>query len=618
MSTIAYRPDIDGLRAVAVLSVVLFHFDSSYLPGGFLGVDIFFVISGFLITKIIITERLASNFSYTSFYVRRAKRILPPLFFVLSLASIASYFILLPSDFYKFGISLASVLVFLSNVQYAFRTGDYFSGDSSEWPLLHTWSLAVEEQYYFILPVLVLLILKTEQKRMILAFTILGIFSFITAEFMSRTEGMSSASYYLIITRMGELLIGSVLAAAQVKNRVALWQSQSLAAVSGIIILAMFIVVDAKWVFPGFVVIPLCLSVAIIMNSKDTFVNQLLSQGYLVKVGLVSYSLYLVHWPVLALARYVLNVERGKHSLDLNIQLVLVIVITAFSLFSYFLVEKPLRRLQASPTKICTLYFVLPTVFLGVLSLVIITQAGLPKRFATKSVDASLQFSHIDTNKCPSIVRLGCVAGHTTGEQRVLMFGNSHAEHYFEFISMSAKEFSYRAELYATGGCFLTRATAKCQKIRDSFEKNVLPNDIVVVAYRWDLVYKKEELMTDLGSWLKDLSMSQKKVILLAQPPILNINPSKLANCNRLNLDCDVKLEFDSSYNEYNAAIRALAKETGTSFFDPYEFLPDKFQIREGERSFYSDFDHLSVYGARWLYQNKIKFSERNIFENTN
>ena len=154
MSSIKYQPHIDGLRAIAVLSVVIFHLEGSYLPGGFLGVDIFFVISGYLITSIIYKNKLNGNFSFSDFYVRRAKRILPPLFFVLFLTLIAGYILMLPYDFYKLGISSLSVITFLANIQYSLRTGDYFSGDSAEWPLLHTWSLSVEEQYYFVFPIL--------------------------------------------------------------------------------------------------------------------------------------------------------------------------------------------------------------------------------------------------------------------------------------------------------------------------------------------------------------------------------------------------------------------------------------------------------------------------------
>ena len=160
IENLKYRKDVDGLRAIAVLAVLLFHLDPGYLNAGYLGVDIFFVISGYLITRIVYSEVIANKYTFTNFYVRRSKRILPPLYFMIVLTLIAGYVILLPLDFYKTGISILGAIFFASNMQFALRTGDYFSSDSSEWPMLHTWSLSVEEQYYFALPLALIFFLK--------------------------------------------------------------------------------------------------------------------------------------------------------------------------------------------------------------------------------------------------------------------------------------------------------------------------------------------------------------------------------------------------------------------------------------------------------------------------
>ncbi len=220
MSSISYQPHIDGLRALAVISVFIFHLQGSYLPGGFLGVDIFFVISGYLITSIIYKQKLQNQFSFKTFYIRRCKRILPPLFLVLLFTFVIGYKLLLPYDFYKLAISMISVVTFSANIQYSLRSGDYFSGDSSEWPLLHTWSLAVEEQYYFIFPILLFFLMASFPKRLNLILIAVSFLSFAIAEYMSRTAGLQSYSYYLIITRMGELLVGSLLALLQAQGRI--------------------------------------------------------------------------------------------------------------------------------------------------------------------------------------------------------------------------------------------------------------------------------------------------------------------------------------------------------------------------------------------------------------
>ena len=614
MSLIKYRPDIDGLRAIAVLSVLFFHLEASYLPGGFLGVDIFFVISGYLITKIILVEKQEKRFSYSSFYERRAKRILPPLFFVLFLTSFASAIILLPYDFFKFGVSLASVLVFASNIQFALRTGDYFSGDSAEWPLLHTWSLAVEEQYYFLLPLLISLCFLLKKDRTILIFLVLAIVSFITAELMSRSAQYSSSSYYLIITRMGELLVGSILAAYQIKGSKRLWESQIYTLLSFLVIVLMLLLVDKNTVFPGLIAVPLCVSVAIIINSSNTYINRLLAIPVFVKVGLISYSLYLVHWPVFALSRYLLNIENNNFVFDYQTQAVLLGLVFFLSFISYQFVEQPLRKLTMSKKMVFWCYFIFPSLVLAVLSSLIILNKGMPSRFSSSTVSAELQYSHINKSECPSLVNLGCTSGDESSEKRVIVFGNSHAEHYFEYVSILANDFNHKTKLYAAGGCTLIKKDSKCLAVLEAFEAAIKPNDIIVISYRWDHTYLKENTLNELNGLVQSLVSSRHRVVLLAQPPVLSVNPSKIANCSRLEIDCEFSLDFKNSYLEYNQVIKDLALNAGARFVDPYEGLDNPYQIKNEDYTFYSDFDHLSVYGARWLSDNRTPEIEKQIF----
>jgi len=188
LRTMKYRKDIDGLRAIAVLAVLLFHLDPGYLTAGYLGVDIFFVISGYLITRIVYTELVSKKYTFTNFYVRRSKRILPPLYFMAILTLVAGYIILLPYDFFKTGISILGAILFVSNMQFALRTGDYFSSDSSEWPMLHTWSLSVEEQYYFVLPLALIFIIRYLKLNLMAVMCVVAVASFALAEFMSSKE----------------------------------------------------------------------------------------------------------------------------------------------------------------------------------------------------------------------------------------------------------------------------------------------------------------------------------------------------------------------------------------------------------------------------------------------
>lgn len=594
---IGYRPDIDGLRAVAVLSVVIFHLEPNSITGGFLGVDIFFVISGFLITNFIYCERLEQNFTFANFYARRAKRILPPLFLLLSLVLIVGYFVSLPYDYYKIGISTLSVLVFASNMQYALRTGDYFSTDSSEWPLLHTWSLAVEEQYYFAFPITLFLLLKFFNHHKLLILVVLCLASFMLAEYMSRTSGLRSISYYLIITRFGELLVGSLLALLSVDGRLSRFQSNSLAIASLLIVVTLLYWVDDTTPFPGFIALAICLPIAVLIHSKHTIVNKFLANRLFVFTGLISYSLYLFHWPVLAYIRYVFNIHDDEYSIPFNIQIYAVTAIVFLSLGSFYFVEKPLRRLKLKPLAVAVYFFAIPTLLLGLLASYVVINKGIPDRLSTDTVKAELQYSHIDKNKCPDLVNIGCKGGRSDSNKKIVLYGNSHAEHYFEYVSILANEFNYEVELYSSGGCKISKEklSKKCQHVYESFENAKDSADIIFLAYRLDYsAIGYEELLSSLAS-------EGHRVVVMAQPPLLNVNPSKISNCIRLGVFCGQEITFSDKYPRYNNVVRDMTKKHGAEYLDPYTFVSDYKKYRDGNILFYSDDDHLSVYGAQWL-----------------
>jgi len=208
MSSIRYRADIDGLRALAVLSVIVFHLNSKWLPGGFLGVDIFFVISGFLITSIIYTEIKQGVFSYKNFYIRRIKRILPLFFVVVITGLLLGWYVFLPTDRYGLSNSAAAATAFLANLYFA-RQGGYFDIANDEKPFLHLWSLSVEEQFYFIFPTLLLGLccFAFTRKRLKESFVVIAILLIIGSFYKTTWNG-----YYLFHTRAIELLVGAFLA----------------------------------------------------------------------------------------------------------------------------------------------------------------------------------------------------------------------------------------------------------------------------------------------------------------------------------------------------------------------------------------------------------------------
>jgi peptidoglycan/LPS O-acetylase OafA/YrhL len=608
MNALKYRSDIDGLRAVAVLAVLLFHLDPGYLKAGYLGVDIFFVISGYLITRIVYTEVMERKYTFTNFYVRRSKRILPPLYFMIILTLIAAYIILLPYDFFKTGISIAAAILFVSNMQFALRTGDYFSSDSSEWPMLHTWSLSVEEQYYFILPIALIFFIKYLRLNLLAVLVVVALASFVLAEYMSARSSLAGMSYYILLTRMGELLVGSVLAILHARGT-AKSNSTPLATLAAAILLATLIFFDKQLVFPGFSALLACLPIAMIIHTEGTWVNRLLENKLVVWIGLLSYSLYLFHWPVLAFARYILNTTEGYLHLPLVTQAICLVLIFALSTFSYYAVERPLRRTSIVGIKALILYFVIPSAALVLLAAGVVLKKGMPERFSTDTIDTSFQFSHIDKNQCPSLVNLGCVGGDKESETDILLYGNSHAEHHFELLSLLAKDSGKRIKMYASGGCGLTKKSAKCDSTLSAYSEALEQGtELSILAFRWDQNFDNEEYLTVLDELIRQAQASSERVIVMAQPPLLNFSPSKIENCNRLGVPCPKPANsINDLFPAYNDAIAQRVTALGAEFFDPYVNIEDSSQLYEEDRLLYSDMDHLSVYGGRWLYQQLTK-----------
>ena len=601
-----YRKDIDGLRAIAVVAVLLFHLDPGYLNAGYLGVDIFFVISGYLITRIVYTELMLKKYTYTNFYVRRAKRILPPLYFMAVLTLIAGYFILLPLDFYKTGISIIGAIVFASNMQFSLRTGDYFSSDSSEWPMLHTWSLSVEEQYYFILPLALIFFIRFLKINLVIAMALVALASFALAEFMSGKSDLAGTSYYILPTRMGELLVGSVLAILHAKGTITKSNSNTLATIAAVVLVATLLFFNKQFAFPGFVALLACLPIAVIIHCENTWVNKLLENKQVVWVGLLSYSLYLFHWPVLAFARYILNTTEGYLHLPLGVQAICLALIFTLSALSYYAVERPLRTLKLGGIKALVAYFVIPSAVLAALAAGVVLNKGMPDRLSTATINTGYQFSHIDKDKCPSLVNLGCAGGKKDSEKELLLYGNSHALHYFELISLLANDSDMSVKLFASGGCGLKSKSTKCGSTRAGYTEELQDGaDISVLAFRWDKDFADDEFLTELDQVIKLALDKSKKVIVMAQPPLLTFSPSKIANCHRLGIDCPTPDKtIDDLYPSYNDAIKQRVTALGAAWFDPYDSITDSGQLYDEDRVLYSDMDHLSVYGGRWLYEN--------------
>ncbi len=336
-----YRAEIDGLRTLAVLPVVLFHAGVSIFSGGFVGVDIFFVISGYLITTILIDELARGEFSILRFYERRARRILPALFFVI-LCSIPPGWILLdPARFTDFAQSILATMAFVSNILF-WRESGYFDTDAENKPLLHTWSLAVEEQYYLFFPVMLFLLWRFGRGRTLWVIVALAVASLGIAEWGSRHA--ASANFYLLPSRMWELFAGSI--CAFTLPRLSRNGHQALSAIGLGLILAAIVLIDGTMRYPSLITLaPVLGTVLIILFARgNTWAARLLSLRPMVWGGLISYSLYLWHQPILAFARIRLGEERAGQPVMIAVFVGFAILL---SVLSWRFVEQPFRRIGA-------------------------------------------------------------------------------------------------------------------------------------------------------------------------------------------------------------------------------------------------------------------------------
>ena len=340
-----YRKDIDGLRALAVLGVIFYHAElvvgeNIILSGGFLGVDIFFVISGYLITKIIYKDIIFDkSFSLLNFYERRIRRILPALIIVIFASSILAYFFLLPIEFQAYLKSIISSVFFYSNFYFHYSGQAYGESILSAKPLLHTWSLAVEEQFYILYPILLIGCIKFLRKQVNLILIILTLSSILFATFIS--DDHQSFNFYMLTSRAWELLCGGLIAIKHLSNRTNKTDNSFFAALGFIAILFSFFYFDNVNNHPSYyTLLPVLGCCLIINNSKNNnIVGNILGHKFLTNLGLISYSLYLWHHPILSFGKI-----SGITNENLLMKFILILTSIILSILTYVCIEKIFRN----------------------------------------------------------------------------------------------------------------------------------------------------------------------------------------------------------------------------------------------------------------------------------
>ena len=331
-----YRAEIDGLRALAVVPVILFHAGFELFSGGFVGVDVFFVISGYLITTILIEDIENKRFSIVNFYERRARRLLPALFFVMLVCIPFAWMWMLPSQMKDFSQSLVAVSLFASNILF-WRESGYFDAAAEEKPLLHTWSLAVEEQYYVLFPVFLILAWRFGKNRVFWMIVVMAAVSLLLSEWGWRNK--ATANFYLAPTRAWELFAGSIAAFIVQKQGV---KNNNLLALTGLLaILFSIFFYDETTPFPSlYALVPVLGVVLLVLYAdKETIAAKLLSTRGFVGLGLISYSAYLWHQPLFAFARI-----KSQNNFSATLMVILVVASLCLAYLSWKCVETPFRN----------------------------------------------------------------------------------------------------------------------------------------------------------------------------------------------------------------------------------------------------------------------------------
>jgi peptidoglycan/LPS O-acetylase OafA/YrhL len=514
-----YRPDIDGLRAIAVVLVVMYHLGVGFTKGGFVGVDVFFIISGFLITQIICADIREGRFSLVQFYERRVRRILPALFCVLLVTSVAGAFLLFPPELEYLGKALVAATVFVANILFYNGSG-YFAGTSELVPLLHTWSLAVEEQFYLLYPLaLAPLIRWRGGSRCVPTFALGAALSFASCLVLTKYE--RSAAFFLLPPRAWELLLGCLLALGAFPELRSRSQRQLASLVGLIAVLIAGGAFNRNVAFPGWAALLPCVGAVLVIHAGacgDTLVSRLLSSRGVVFIGLVSYSLYLWHWPIIVL--YKSYVGFGITNLE---RFALGAISLAIAALSWRYVEQPFRRRLIFPRRrpLFLLAMTASATAAGVATLLIVT-AGLAALYpeqvrqlanfrydpneAFRSGQCFISRAFSDSpSVSPECLRLDAK------RRNVLLIGDSHAAHYWAGLSTVFPDTNFLQ--VTASGCTPTLGRGgapRCRSVVDQAYLDFIPNhrlDGVIIAAKW--------VAADIGSVVRTIELVRQSTAMV-------------------------------------------------------------------------------------------------------
>ena len=658
-----YLDHIDGLRAIAVLFVVFYHFGFEAFPGGFVGVDVFFVISGFLITRMILKEANGTGiFSFSAFYIRRARRILPALFFVLLISFIFSFLLLSPQHFQEFSGSLLHAVLSVSNFYFWSQAG-YFDISSEFKPLLHTWSLGVEEQFYLIWPLLLVTLIRKSSISFLVFFIlttgavslILNILFADSGAFIRQIDirllseflpDGNATIFYLLPFRVFEFAIGSImvwLVNYKVKNHII----NEVFLITGLVMILYSVATySTQTVFPSVhALIPAIGGALVIYSGRANYSGKIIRNKYMVNIGLWSYSLYLIHWPIFVFYKYY------KYDSLVVIEKYALIFISIFiSFLMYKIIEQPFRFGYFSGRKLSPGSYGLLWSLAAIVLVYPAANAWANSGWKFRINYSSISTEFTDLARNPEQFHINNYGGdrsrsypHIDGESDpdMVLIGDSHARQYYEGLttySHDTKQMSFTS-LANFSSCFYR--LSECPDFEKALDHVVSQYGIstYVLGLRWDFKSHVKDL---LGKSRKDTSIEElsdfyvnrisenlikinnpnlKKIVVLgALPEIPNTGSlvtcltrplalNILSTCGKSKITESSNIIYRKNFNHvfslklhevFDAKIEVV-------FFDPFDFLCDKYECNNldpnNHKLLYSDNNHLSKYGSIVLTQ---------------
>ena len=620
-----YRPEIDGLRAIAVIAVIFYHaqitiFNHEPFKGGFIGVDIFFVISGYLITSIILKELITTeNFSFKYFYERRARRILPVLLFVMLVSIPFAWSYIIPGSFIDFAKSILYSLGFSSNFYFHFTGQQYGAESGLIKPFLHTWSLSVEEQYYILFPIILLITFKYFRKYLGLILILGFVTSLIFTDWSSKNY--PSETFYFLHTRMWELLAGSILAYFEIqlghrsKNKIL---NLILPSIGILLIVHSIIFFNDKMFHPSFYTVSPIAGVCILIwfTNKDELITKALSSKIFVGTGLISYSLYLWHYPIFAFYR-IKNFTPSEFD---KIELIFLTFI--LSIISYFLIERPFRNKNFKFKKV--IYILSFSFFVIVLlNLTIIFKNGFDTRFSfsnkpyyIKSKEFEVNYNYDNYSDKKNVL----IVGNSHGEDtlKILSLTNLNDKIYFNLASPKIRKDDYNFQIeYLLK--FLEQNLAKM----DFYDKDWLEHltkqynnsDLIILSSDYS-----EVDLAILDKLIKLLKLDNKEVMIFNNA--LEIKQQSSYNLNRLDYylyknkkfpkedlikEIESKMFLDlNDIKETNIKIKKIANENNIYLIEREKIFCDLETkkcpaVTDNGYKIYWDYSHITNEGAKYF-----------------